>query len=149
MSNERAEFSKRLAAAMIAQGYDPRPGVLSTQFNVRFKGASVTFTTASRWLNSGAIPEYEKLIALADWLKADPCFLLFGDRVLRGGRETRQVKEDAPVYDDQKVFDVYRTLPATQQKAVCEVIMAFAAAPSRRSSPAKVLAGTKSPRRKS
>ena len=72
---------------MVAQGYDPRPVVLSTQFNVRFNGASVTFTTASRWLNGKAIPEYEKLVTLADWLKTDPCFLLFGDRALRGGRD--------------------------------------------------------------
>jgi hypothetical protein len=149
MSNERAEFSKRLAAAMVAQGYDPRPVVLSTQFNVRFNGASVTFTTASRWLNGKAIPEYEKLVTLADWLKTDPCFLLFGDRALRGGRATRQVMEDAPVYNDHKVFDIYRTLPATQQKAVYEVIMAFAAASSRRSRPTKPVAATKSPRRKS
>jgi transcriptional regulator with XRE-family HTH domain len=149
MSNERAEFSKRLAAAMTAQGYEARPGVLSTQFNVRFKGTSVSFTTASRWLKGDSIPEYEKLVALADWLKADPCLLLFGDRALRGVRVARQIKEDAPVYDEQRVFDIYRTLPSTQQKAVCEVIMAFASASSRRSSPAKTLAGTKSPRRKS
>lgn len=134
---------------MTAQGYEPRPGVLSTQFNVRFKGASVSFTTASRWLKGDSIPEYEKLVALADWLKADPCLLLFGDRALRGVRAARQIKEDAPVYDEQRVFDIYRTLPSTQQKAVCEVIMAFAATSSRRSSPAKTLAGTKSPRRKS
>ena len=147
MSNERAEFSKRLAAAMTAQGYEPRPGVLSTQFNVRFEGASVAFQTASRWLNGKAIPEYEKLIALADWLKADPCFLLFGDRVGRGKRDVRQVKEEAPAYDDQKVFDIYRTLPATQQRAVCEVIMAFAAS-SKRSSAMKAGTGAKVPRRR-
>jgi transcriptional regulator with XRE-family HTH domain len=148
MSNERAEFSKRLAAAMTAQGYEPRPGVLSTQFNVRFEGASVAFQTASRWLKGKAIPEYEKLIALADWLKADPCFLLFGERAARGRRDARQVKEDAPVYDDQKVFEIYRTLPAAQQKAVCEVIMAFAATSSRRSSAAKPGAGIKAKRRR-
>ena len=147
MSNERAEFSKRLAAAMIAQGYEPRPVVLSTQFNVRFEGASVAFQTASRWLKGKAIPEYEKLVALADWLKADPCFLLFGDRVTRGKRDIRQVKEDAPTYDGQKVFDIYRTLPPTQQKAVCDVIMAFAAS-SKRSSPAKPGADAKVQRRR-
>lgn len=134
---------------MTAQGYEPRPGVLSTQFNVRFKGTSVSFTTASRWLKGDSIPEYEKLVALADWLKADPCLLLFGDRALRGVRAARQIKEDAPVYDEQRVFDIYRTLPSTQQKAVCEVIMAFAATSSRRSSPAKPVASAKSPRRKS
>ena len=134
---------------MTAQGYEPRPGVLSTQFNVRFKGTSVSFTTASRWLKGDWIPEHEKLVALADWLKADPCLLLFGDRALRGVRAARQIKEDAPVYDDQRVFDIYRTLPSTQQKAVCEVIMAFAATSSRRSSPAKPVASAKSPRRRS
>ncbi|HWU76261.1 MAG TPA: hypothetical protein VN043_07140 [Rhodanobacter sp.] len=134
---------------MTAQGYEARPGVLSTQFNVRFKGASVSFTTASRWLKGDSIPEYEKLVALADWLKADPCVLLFGDRALRGVRVARQIKEDAPDYDEQRVFDIYRTLPSTQQKAVCEVIMAFAAASSRRSSPAKPVASAKSPRRRS
>ena len=146
MSNERAEFSKRLATAMTAQGYEPRPGVLSTQFNVRFNGASVSFTTASRWLNGGGIPEYEKLVALADWLKADPCLLLFGDRAGRGKREVRQVKEDALTYDDERVFDIYRRLPQTQQKAVCEVIMAFAASSSKLTSPAKPGAVTKAKR---
>lgn len=143
MSNERAEFSKRLAAAMTAQGHEPRPSVLSTQFNVRFKGASVSFTTAARWLKGEAIPEYEKLVALADWLKADPCFLLFGDRALRGVRVARQVKEDAPVYDDQKIFDIYRTLPTMQQKVVCDVILALAAPPSRRPASVKPRAGVK------
>jgi transcriptional regulator with XRE-family HTH domain len=147
MSNERAEFSKRLAAAMIAQGYEPRPVVLSTQFNVRFEGASVAFQTASRWLKGNAIPEYEKLVALADWLKADPCFLLFGDRVTHGKRNIRQVKEDAPTYDGQKVFDIYCTLPPMQQKVVCEVIMAFAAS-SKRLSPAKPAAAAKLQRRR-
>lgn len=149
MSNERAEFSKRLAAAMVAQGYEPRPGVLSTQFNVRFEGASVAFQTASRWLNGKGIPAYEKLVVLADWLKEDPNFLLFGDRAARGKHHARQVREDAPVYDDRKVFDIFRSLPATQQKAVCEVIMAFAATSSKRSSLAKSGEGTRVQRRKS
>ncbi|MDE2157055.1 MAG: hypothetical protein KGJ32_14385 [Xanthomonadaceae bacterium] len=108
----------------------------------------MAFQTASRWLKGKAIPEYEKLVALADWLKADPCFLLFGDRALRGRREARQVKEDAPVYDEQRVFDIYRTLPPAQQKAVCEVIMAFAAS-SRRPSPVNPGTGTKAQRRRS
>ena len=52
MSNERAEFSKRLAAAMVAQGHEPRPKVLSTQFNVRFKGASVSVTVDGSFVGS-------------------------------------------------------------------------------------------------
>ncbi|MBQ4854654.1 hypothetical protein IMW82_08225 [Rhodanobacter sp. B2A1Ga4] len=142
MSNERAEFSKRLSAAMIAQGYEPRPGVLVTQFNLRFPGTSVVFQTASRWLSGKGIPEQDKLVVLADWLKESPDFLRFGDRAARGKRSARQVKEDAPTYDDQKVFDIYRQLPAAQQKVVCDVILALAS-PSRRLVSAKPRSGTK------
>lgn len=143
MSNERAEFSKRLAAAMLAQGHEPRPGVLVTQFNLRFPGTSVVFQTASRWLNGKGIPEQDKLVVLADWLKESPDFLRFGDRAARGKRGARQVREEAPTYDDQKVFDIYRTLPAAQQKVVCDVILALAAPPSRRSVSTKPRAGAK------
>jgi hypothetical protein len=148
MSNERAEFSKRLAAAMLAQGYEPRPSVLSTQFNVRFKGASVTFTTASRWLKGKGIPEYDKLVALGDWLKQDPCFLLFGERAAQGKIAARQVREDPPAYDAEKIFSIYRTLAPTQQKAVCEVIVALAATSSTRSSVPKPAMAAKVQRRK-
>jgi transcriptional regulator with XRE-family HTH domain len=143
MTDERAEFSKRLAAAMLAQGFEPRPKVLVTQFNLRFLGTSVTFQTASRWLNGGGIPGQDKLVVLADWLKESPDFLRFGDRAAHGRRGTRQVKEEAPAYDDQKVFDIYRTLPVAQQKVVCDVILALAATPSRRSASAKPRAGAK------
>jgi transcriptional regulator with XRE-family HTH domain len=143
MTDERAEFSKRLAAAMLAQGFEPRPKVLVTQFNLRFLGTSVTFQTASRWLNGGGIPGQDKLVVLADWLKESPDFLRFGDWAAHGKRGTRQVKEEAPAYDDQKVFDIYRTLPVAQQKVVCDVILALAATPSRRSASAKPRAGAK------
>jgi hypothetical protein len=143
MSDERAEFSKRLAAAMLAQGHEPRPVVLVTQFNLRFRGTPVAFQTASRWLNGKGIPEQDRLVVLADWLKESPDFLRFGDRAARGKPGVRQVKEEALVYDDQKVFDIYRTLPAAQQKVVCDVILALAAPPSRRPVPIKHRAGAK------
>jgi transcriptional regulator with XRE-family HTH domain len=133
MTDERAEFSKRLAAAMLAQGHEPRPVVLVTQFNLRFRGTPVAFQTASRWLNGKGIPEQDRLVVLADWLKESPDFLRFGDRTGRGRPGARQVKEEALAYDDRKVFDIYRTLPVAQQKVVCDVILALAATPSRRS----------------
>lgn len=128
---------------MTAQGYEPRPGVLVTQFNLRFPGTSVVFQTASRWLNGKGIPQQDKLVVLADWLKESPDFLRFGDRAARGKRDARQVKEEAPTYDNQKVFEIYRTLPAAQQKVVCDVILALAAPPSRRSASTKHRAGAK------
>jgi hypothetical protein len=143
MTDERAEFSKRLAAAMTAQGHAPRPVVLFTQFNLRFRGTPVAFQTASRWLNGKAIPEQDRLVVLADWLKESPDFLRFGDRATHGKRGARQVKEEASAYDDQKVFDIYRTLPAAQQKVVYDVILALAAPPSKRSIPTKPRVGAK------
>ncbi len=143
MSNERAEFSKRLAAAMLAQGHEPRPGVLVTQFNLRFPGTSVVFQTASRWLSGKGIPRQDKLVVLADWLKEGPDFLQFGDRGTHGKRGAKQVKEEALVYDDRKVFDIYRTLPAARQKVVCDVILALAAPTSKRVASLKSRAGGK------
>ena len=141
MTDERAEFSKRLAAAMTAQGHAPRPVVLFTQFNLRFRGTPVAFQTASRWLNGKGIPEQDRLVVLADWLKESPDFLRFGDRASRGKLGAKQVKEEAPAYDEQKVFDIYRALPAAQQKVVCDVILALAASPSKRSVSTKPRAG--------
>ncbi len=143
MSNERVEFSKRLAAAMLAQGHEPRPGVLVTQFNLRFPGTSVVFQTASRWLRGKGIPRQDKLVVLAGWLKESPDFLQFGDRGVRGKRGVEQIKEEAPVYDDQRVFDIYRTLPAAQQRVVCDVILALAAPTSKRVASVKSRAGAK------
>jgi hypothetical protein len=148
MSNERVEFSKRLAAAMLAQGHEPRPGVLHTQFNLRFPGTSVAFVTASRWLRGKGIPEQDKLVVLSDWLKQPPDFLRFGARAAHGKPSARQVKEERPTYDSQKVFDLYRTLPAAQQKVVCDVILALAAPPSRRSPSGKGRAGAKADSRR-
>ncbi len=92
----------------------------------------MSFQTASRWLSGKGIPEQDKLVVLADWLKEGPDFLRFGDRGAHGKRGARQVKEEAPAYDDQQVFAIYRTLPAAQQKVACDVILALAASPSRR-----------------
>ena len=48
MSDERYEFSQRLAAAMRTLGYEPRPAVLFRLFNAKYRGRSVSFQTASR-----------------------------------------------------------------------------------------------------
>lgn len=144
MSNERAEFSKRLAAAMRVAGYEPRPSVLFKQFNTRFEGASVSFQTASRWLRGESMPEQDKLVALAGWLKEGPDFLRFGEKAARDKRGTRQViKEDALDYDDQKLFNTYRTLSIPHQRVVREVILAFAATMAKRPDALKSRSGTK------
>ena len=143
MSDERTEFSNRLAAAMLAQGHEPRPGVLVTQFNLRFPGTSVSFQTASRWLGGKGIPQQEKLVVLADWLKQTPDFLRYGERAGQGRQRSGEIREEPHAYDEQKVFEIYRGLPAAQKKAVREVILAFAAGSPGRAGKGKVGGGGK------
>jgi len=133
MSDHRAEFSKRLAAAMRAKGYAPRPSVLATQFNTRFRGPSVTFQTASRWLNGRAIPQPDKLTVLADWLRVDRGLLGFGEMEARRGTG-RQVKEGTASYDIDELAEAIHALPAAHRQLVRDLVAALARAPSRKRS---------------
>ncbi|MHB1271752.1 MAG: hypothetical protein ACYCZD_03105 [Rhodanobacter sp.] len=125
MSDEWAEFSKRLATAMHAAGHEPRPSVLFKQFNTRFRGRSVSFQTASRWLRGDAIPRQDKLVALADWLKVDRHFLRFGDRGGTRAGGHRHISEDPAAYEEQELFSAFRALPVAQRKLVRELIAAL------------------------
>jgi hypothetical protein len=85
MSDEKQAFSRRLAEAMRAKGYDPKPGVLLKKFNSRYKGRSVAFSTASKWLRGMALPEQDKLQVLADLFGVEPHLLRFGGQLRRPG----------------------------------------------------------------
>lgn len=133
MSDHRAEFSKRLAAAMRAKGYEPRPSVLATQFNTRFRGPSVTFQTASRWLNGQAIPQPDKLTVLADWLRVDRGLLGFGEMESRRGAG-KHVKEGTASYDTDELVDAIHALPAAHRQLLRDLVAALAGTPSRKRS---------------
>ena len=117
---------------MQAKGYDPRPSVLATQFNSRFHGPSITFQTASRWLNGQAMPKPDKLIVLADWLRMDRGLLGFGEKDARRGND-KQIKERAAAYDaDEQLLRAIHALPDAQRKLVRELIAILAASPHKR-----------------
>ena len=63
MSDERQAFARRLAAAMRAKGYEAKPGVLLVLFNSHYKGRSIGFSSASKWLRGMTLPEQDKLQA--------------------------------------------------------------------------------------
>lgn len=133
MSDHRAEFSKRLAAAMRAKGYDPKPSVLLTQFNTRFRGRSIAFQSASRWLNGQAIPQPDKLTVLADWLRVDRGLLGFGETESRRGAG-KHVKEGTASYDVDELVDAIHALPAAHRQLVHDLVAALAGAPPRKRS---------------
>lgn len=113
-------------------GYEPRPGVLMTQFNSRFHGPSIAFQTASRWLNGAAIPKPDKLVVLADWLHMDRGLLGFGEKELRRGND-KQIKERAAAYDsDEQLLYAIHDLPDAQRKLVHELVTVLVTAARKR-----------------
>jgi len=110
-------------------GHEPRPGVLLTQFNSRFRGRSISFQTASRWLGAKSVPTPDKLAVLADWLQLDRGYLGFGEkpsRQLPNSQVDRQIKEERAAYEEHELVDAFRALSAEHRRLVREVIVALA-----------------------
>lgn len=130
--NEKMEFAKRLYDGMVAAGYEPRPVVLEKGFNSRYWGKSVTFQAVRRWLKGESIPAQDKLQVLAEWLKLEPHVLRFGERVTKKVRASRKRWDEGIGYLERETFDAFLVLPASQRKAVREIILALAQTPSSR-----------------
>ncbi|MFU2048171.1 helix-turn-helix domain-containing protein [Avibacterium endocarditidis] len=56
---------------MTRKGYQPKPSVLETIFNLKYEGQAITPQAASQWLNGKMIPRLEKLKTLAIVLNID------------------------------------------------------------------------------
>ena len=125
MSDERYEFSQRLAAAMRALGYEPRPAVLFRLFNAKYRGSSVTFQTASRWLNGKSMPAQDKLQVLADLFGVQPHVLRFG------GSSKNKVAEGQPAWPagagvrERHVIEAFLALPPKRRELVGELVKAL------------------------
>ena len=126
MSNEQRDFSRRLAEAMRAKGYEAKPGVLHKLFNSHYHGRSVAFSTASKWLRGLTLPGQEKLQLLAGLFGVEPHVLRFG----RTGKSVR-VAEAPAVWPagigmpDRQAIEAFLALSAAQRKLVRELILAL------------------------
>ncbi len=105
--DEKAEFAARLRDAMVAAGYEARPGVLEKGFNSHYWGHSVTFQAVSRWLRGEAIPSQEKLQALAEWLNVEPHVLRYGDHVAQRVRAKQKRWDEGVGYQEREVFEAF------------------------------------------
>lgn len=129
-TDERQHFSKRLAEAMQAAGYEPRPSVLEKLFNSRYEGRSVTFTSVSRWLGGQSIPAQDKMQVLAALLNIEPHVLQFGPPS-RGGKPSRAgVSEGRTEWTsldsaDRNAIDAYLALPEPLRKHLRALIAAL------------------------
>jgi transcriptional regulator with XRE-family HTH domain len=124
--NNKLEFAQRLRDAMLAAGLEARPGVLLNLFNTNYWGRSVTFQAVSRWLRGEAIPEQDKLLALAGVLKIEPQVLRFGEQVSHSILQQKQRWDEGVGYLERETFDAFLKLPAPQRKLIREVILTFA-----------------------
>lgn len=128
MSDERQQFSARLAEAMRAAGHEPRPAVLFRLFNARYAGRSVSFQTASRWLGGRSIPEQDKLQVLAGALGIAPQTLRYGDGPGKRLKEERAGWVSVSDPGDQKTLTAFLSLPPRHRKLVAELVRALSEA---------------------
>jgi transcriptional regulator with XRE-family HTH domain len=124
MKDEREAFSKRLAEAMRDAGYEPRPSVLFKLFNSRYRGESVSFQTASRWLNARAIPEQDRLQVLAKAFGMEPHAMRYGPSVSRIAEPRNSWPADLRPLDRDAV-EAYLELAAPHRKLVRDLIAAL------------------------
>ncbi|MDP2824119.1 MAG: hypothetical protein Q8O52_15760 [Sulfuritalea sp.] len=131
--DEKIEFAKRLRDGMVAAGYEPRPVVLERGFNSRYWGKSVTFQAVRRWLKGEAIPSQDKLQVLAEWLKLEPHVLRFGEGVTKTVRASRKRWDEGIGHLERETFDAFLALPASQRKAIREIILGLVSETARKS----------------
>jgi hypothetical protein len=126
MSDEKQAFSRRLAEAMRAKGYDPKPGVLLKKFNSRYKGRSVAFSTASKWLRGMALPEQDKLQVLADLFGVEPHLLRFGGKA-KVVNYVAQERAPWPIIGvhERQVVEAFLALPPKRRQLVGELVAAL------------------------
>lgn len=128
-TDERRQFSERLAEAMQAAGYEARPSVLEKLFNSRYRGRSVTFTSVSRWLGGHAIPEQDKLQVIARLLNVEPHVLRFGTGTAGRVAEPKAGRFADARPQDREAIDAYLLLPPERRRLVRELIEALASSP--------------------
>lgn len=124
-TDERRQFSERLAEAMQAAGYEARPSVLEKLFNSRYHGRSVTFTSVSRWLGGHSIPEQDKLQVIARLLNVEPHVLRFGAGAADRGAESKTEHFADMRPQDREMVDAYLRLPPERRRLVRELVAAL------------------------
>ena len=75
---QREQFKARLVGQMLSLSMRPSPTLLAREFNLRWRGASISTNTARRWLHAESIPTRDKLLVLANLLNASEDWLRWG-----------------------------------------------------------------------
>ncbi|MGG6463595.1 hypothetical protein [Solilutibacter silvestris] len=130
MKDEKAEFAKRLRAALKAADIEASAAVVEKRFNSRYEGAPVSPQVVSQWLNGKVMPRQDKIRVLAGIVGLDPHELQFGGTPKVG--EGRQEWAAGLAAQDRVMVDGYLMLPAPQRKLVRELVTALAESVTRK-----------------
>ncbi len=123
---ETSGFAQRLKNGMMAIGFEPRPSILEREFNLRYWGRPVTFQGVRRWLRGESMPEQDKLVVLAEWLRVSPHYLRFGvDDANASVQEKPGDWRQTLSPDLQHVIDAFLSLPAEEKRLVADLLSAL------------------------
>lgn len=126
MEKSSEKFAKRLRAALLAAGYEPKPAVLEREFNLRYMGKPMTLHGVRRWLLGESLPRQDKVLVLAEWLHVPPQQLRYGVEIEKRIQQQRARWDEGISSKEREVFEAYLNLPVPQRKVVREVIFTFA-----------------------
>lgn len=93
----RAEFAKRLHKACDLAGVRERGRAVDIQKALKALTVHASTTAIGKWLNGDSLPEPDKLLPLADWLKVRPEWLEYG-RGQRAVQPSSEVMETGGTY---------------------------------------------------
>jgi hypothetical protein len=126
--SEAQGFAERLRQALIDARESPSPTALANEFNLRYRGKSITAHAARNWLLGISLPKQDKLRVLADWLRVSPEGLLLGASL---DATHQKIFDNVTVGDlkmaDKQMFKSYLTLSSESRRIVQTTVAAFCA----------------------
>ena len=122
--NAKTQFADRLRKAMVEAGLEPKAAVLERGFNLHFYGPPISAHGVARWLRGETVPAYNKVWALAQWLKV-PVETLYGGVSPNKVQEPQTRWGTEIGYQERELFEAFLRLPAPQRRVVREVILAL------------------------
>ncbi len=115
---ERAQFSKRVQAALVARGMPASATELQRAFNAQNPKLAVSVHAARKWLMGEAIPTQARLRELAAVLAVPPTWLRFGEAVVVKGGKPLSPQE-------HMLIQHFRSLPAAQQTHLLALVQSM------------------------
>ena len=128
--SESQQFADRLRGALDGADVRASPTLVANEFNLRYRGRSITPHTARNWLLGKVMPTQDKLRVLSDWLQVSPDELRFGRAP---GKTYVFEMNDGPIemgLADREMVDRYLSLPLLERKTIRDVVSAFMMAKS-------------------